>query len=162
MKKIVLISAQILGLTCLTLALYWPVSKYIVFNDFFLKQNWFRIFYYILSTLISISLSVIWIYYRNKMQYFFCNFLLTLIATYLFVSVFNSYGEFCDVEKNMTYKTVFTQAILIIVNCYLIFKFILPKLDKKTIFIILISTGLVLLDFFVFWFSYSIYFGLAT
>lgn len=149
--------AQVLGLTFLSLTLFWALNKHIVFNELFLRYKMLKIFYYVLTTIFSLGLSAIWIIFNKKLHYFISNLILTLIGLYLFVSLFSSYGEFCEDGKNMSFKFLTIQFLLIIGNLFLILKLIIPRLNRKTILLVISSTGLVIIDFLFLWVSFSIY-----
>lgn len=157
MKKLIFYIAQILGLAILTLTLFWATNRYIIFNDFFLDYTNLKILYYILPTLLTLILCLIWIFSYKMMIYLIRNLIIVFIGTYFFISTFSIYGQFCEEEKNMDMTTMVVQFLILMSNIILILKYIIPNLNKKTFLLITISISLVILDFLFLWISFSIF-----
>lgn len=152
---------HILGLTIISLTLFWVTQKYIFFNNIFLEINNLQILYFVLPSILSLILCLATILFIKKGSNFFKNFLVILAFIYLFVSVYSSTGKFCEIDKNISLTNFYIQLLIYGLIVFLVIKYIFPKLNKRDFIVISLSSLIIVADFLFFWISFSIFSNLT-
>lgn len=93
---------------------------------------------------------------KKKMPPILKSMVMVLIASYLFPSFLNFFfkGENCDPEKVLSLEYLLINALLILITVFILWKKHFTPLKINYKIIVLLSTFMIYLDFYYFWFSY--------
>ncbi len=155
-KFIFLGVSTILIYIILTELIIWNTHNYIFFNNYFLGTN-FEFLFYVLPDMLSAGLSVIIVCNFNRIPQFLRILILLIINSYLMSGIHRVLMKTCEEIKN---ESDFDKVLMIIfmsIASYLVIRKILPKISRKEIIIISITTFLLILDLQILLFGYSIF-----